>query len=54
MNICDVIVILNMYIVEPFCSKIVFDEESGMEDLYPVPENLYVAKIIIKSYIVYL
>ena len=45
MNICDVIVILNMYNVELLCCKIVFDE-SGDEDLYPVPENVQYILII--------
>ena len=44
MNICDVIVILNMYIVSLLCCKIVCDAESGVEDLYPEPEHFYVCK----------
>ena len=64
MNICDVIAILNMYILLLLCCKIVFDEESGVEDLYSVPENIqkinvtlvivYFDKTTIKSYLVLL
>ena len=41
MNICDVIVNLNVYVIELLCCKIVFDGESGVEDLYPGPENVH-------------
>ena len=54
MNICDAIVILKMYIVELLCCKVVFDAESAVEDLYHVPENVYLVKITIKSYIMHL
>ena len=40
MNICDVIVILNVYIVQLLCYKIAFHQVSRVEDLFPVPENV--------------
>ena len=49
MNICDITVILNMNFVYLLCCKIVFDddEESGVEDLNPVPEKCQYISIVL-------
>ena len=51
MNICDAIVILNMYFLSIL--HFVFDEVSGVEDLSPVTRKfrviVYISKITIKT-----
>ena len=49
MNICDVIA-QHAYCVTAVFRIVVFDEESGVKDLYPVPEDCLVLVLVTECF----